>query len=195
MGQVFYDMGFLSAVEVVECSASDLIGSYIGHTSPKTRHQLEKSLGKVLFIDETYQLAEGHFASEAVSELVDQVTKPEFSGKMVIVLAGYDKDINRLISVNPGLSSRFPEQINFKNMSPQQCLEVLERDIHRQNIQTPSLTDPQDQFHTLILDAIQDSSALPYWGNARDVKTLARTLIGAVQGEHPRLHVFITLLQ
>lgn len=169
MGQVFYDLGFLADVEVVECSASDLIGSYVGHTGPKTRAVLEKALGKVLFVDEAYRLGEGSFATEAINELTDQLTKPMFTDKLIVILAGYDKGINRLITVNPGLSSRFPEEIIFKNMSPQQCLEVLERTITQQKIQTPPLTDPRSQLHDKMVGLLKNLSALPSWGNARDI--------------------------
>lgn len=70
-GQVYYDLGFLSNVEVVECSATDLVGQYIGHTGPKTVKQLERGLGKVLFIDEAYRLGEGHFAQEGTWNFSD----------------------------------------------------------------------------------------------------------------------------
>ncbi|KAL8676760.1 MAG: hypothetical protein Q9224_007255, partial [Gallowayella concinna] len=83
MGQVYYDMGFVSSAEVFECSATDLVGQYVGHTGPKTVAQLEKALGKILFIDEAYRLSEGHFAREAVNELVDQLTKPQYLNKLV----------------------------------------------------------------------------------------------------------------
>jgi AAA+ superfamily predicted ATPase len=105
-------MGILSSAEVVECSASDMVGQYVGHTGPKTQKLLEKALGKVLFIDEAYRLGEGHFAAEAVNELVDLITKPQFANKIVIILAGYDHDMNKLMAVNPGLSSRFPEEVS-----------------------------------------------------------------------------------
>ena len=68
LGQVYYDMGFLSSKEVVECSATDLVGQYVGQTGPKTKGIFEKALGKVLFIDEAYRLSEGHFAKEAMDE-------------------------------------------------------------------------------------------------------------------------------
>lgn len=180
MGQVFFDMGFLSAVEVVECSASDLIGSYVGQTGPKTRAQLEKALGKVLFVDEAYRLAEGHFATEAINELVDLLTKPTFVDKIVVILAGYDKDINNLVSVNPGLASRFPEQIVFKDMSPEHCLEVLKRSIEAQDIQTPPIMDPSSRFHKEMVIVLKQLTSLPSWGNARDIKTLAQTIISSV---------------
>ena len=180
VGQVYYDLGFLADVEVIECSASDLIGQYVGHTGPKTRAQLDKALGKVLFIDEAYRLAEGRFATEAINELVDQLTKPKYMDKLLVILAGYAQEINKLISINPGLSSRFPEEINFMNMSPMQCLEVLERTLQKQNIQTPALTDSDSQIHGKMVGLIEQLSALPSWGNARDMKTLAKTLAGFV---------------
>ena len=55
MGKVYYDMGLLNSNEIVECSASDLVGQYVGHTGPKTKKLLEKALGKVLFVDEAYR--------------------------------------------------------------------------------------------------------------------------------------------
>ena len=180
MGQVFFDLGMLAEVEVVECSASDLIGSYVGHTGPKTRAQLEKALGKVLFVDEAYRLSEGQFATEAINELVDLLTKPKFKGKLIVVLAGYEKDINNLISVNPGLSSRFPEQIVFQDLELQHCLELLWCSIQAQGIETPTLTDPQRRVHQKLTATLTKLASLPSWGNARDIKTLATTIIGSV---------------
>jgi AAA+ superfamily predicted ATPase len=125
MGKVFYDMGFLAQAKVVNCSATDMIGQYIGHTGPKVQKLLEKALGKVLFIDEAYRLAEGRFATEAMDELVDCLTKPKYAQKLVTILASYDEDMDRLMSVNPGLTSRFPESVIVKHMAPDTCLELL----------------------------------------------------------------------
>lgn len=177
---MFYDLGYLADVEVVECSASDLVGSYVGHTGPKTRSMLEKALGKVLFVDEAYRLGEGHFATEAINELTDQLTKPMFVEKLILILAGYDEDINRLMTVNPGLSSRFPEEINFKNMSPQECLQVLDRTVKQQKIQTPPLTDSKSQIHVKMVALLKKLAVLPSWGNAREMKTLAKSMVGSV---------------
>ena len=114
MGSVYNDMGILTSNEVIECSASDLVGQYIGHTGPKTRKLFEKVLGGVLFIDEAYRLGEGQFAREAMDELVGLLTHERFRGKLIIILAGYDQEINSLLQVNTGLSSRFPEEIVFE---------------------------------------------------------------------------------
>lgn len=185
MGQVFYDMGLLSDIEVIDCSASDLIGQYVGHTGPKTKDQLEKALGKVLFIDEAYRLAEGGFATEAINELVDQLTKPQFKGKLIVILAGYDKDINDLIAINPGLSSRFPEEIVFPNMRIGDCLKLLEKELQQKQIEAPPLTGETSPQQTELVHILEQLANLPSWGNARDMQTMAKTLIGTVFKAQP----------
>jgi SpoVK/Ycf46/Vps4 family AAA+-type ATPase len=75
-------MGFLSSSKVEECSASDLVGQYVGHTGPKTKKLFEKALGQVLFIDEAYRLGEGRFAQEAVDELVGLLTQESSSPRL-----------------------------------------------------------------------------------------------------------------
>ncbi|EHK99805.1 putative protein cfxQ like protein [Glarea lozoyensis 74030] len=114
IGQIFYDMGFLAAPDVLECSVSDLVAEYQGQTGPKVIDLLESALGKVLFVDEAYRLAaRGAFTEEAVSELVDCVTKPRYAGKIVIILAGYAEDMQ-----NP-LAAQTPQrQPLFKPSTP-----------------------------------------------------------------------------
>lgn len=182
MGQVFYDMGFLSAVEVIECSASDLVGQYVGQTGPKTRAQLDKALGKVLFVDEAYRLSEGNFATEAINELVDLLTKQTYKGKIVVILAGYAEEINHLISVNPGLSSRFPEEITFKNMGPESCLQLLESTVRRQQIEMPDLGDALTELHAEMIMLLEQLASLPSWGNARDIISLSNSIAASILG-------------
>jgi hypothetical protein len=76
-------------------------------------------------VDEAYKLDEGQFAKEATDKWVDNLTKPQFLGKLVVMLASYTEDINRLLKVNPGLLSRFREEIVFQNMTTEECLTLL----------------------------------------------------------------------
>lgn len=123
IGQIFYDMGFLSTSEVIECSATHLIGQYVGHTGSKVINLLEKALGKVLFIDKAYRLGSrsgeqtGSFIDEAVGELVDCMAKSRYFRKMIIVLAVYDCEMDALMRVNSGLRGRFPTEIFFPSFS------------------------------------------------------------------------------
>lgn len=142
MGRVYYDMGFLSTHEVIECSASDLIGQYVGQTGPKTKEQLDRALGKVLFVDEAYRLAEGQYATEAVNELIYLLTTPRYDGKMVVILAGYTQDMNKLMAVRPALSGLFPDEITFHNITPLDCVTLLGRELKLKKPVPASLRRP-----------------------------------------------------
>ncbi|XDG09157.1 hypothetical protein ABKA04_008772 [Annulohypoxylon sp. FPYF3050] len=163
MGKVYYDMGFLAEAAVIECSATDLIGQYVGQTGPKVQKKFDDALGRVLFVDEAYRLAEGHFAKEAMDEIVDCLTKEKYQNKLVVILAGYDNDINRLMNQNPGLTSRFPETV---------CLQKKQLDIKALE-ESPTLDSK-------LLDLFSTLAQTPSWGNARDVQTLSRSVFSKI---------------
>ncbi|KAG1746047.1 P-loop containing nucleoside triphosphate hydrolase protein [Suillus paluster] len=175
-GQVYYDMGFLASTELVECSASDLVGEYVGQTGPKTKKLFEKAIGKVLFVDEAYRLSQGHFAQEAIDEIIGLMTNKKFMGKMVIILAGYEKEMNQLLGANLGLSSRFSEDFILPNMSSSRCLDLLDKELRRSKVVVPGLSDPSSSLHKEMLSIIVDMASLDNWGNARDVKSIAKKL-------------------
>ncbi|KAH8103940.1 P-loop containing nucleoside triphosphate hydrolase protein [Cristinia sonorae] len=177
MGKVFYDMGLLASAEVIECSASDLVASFVGQTGPKTRQLFEKAVGKVLFIDEAYQLGDGAFAQEAVDELVRLLTLPNYKSKLIVILAGYEKDINALMTVNSGLSSRFPDQVYFKDMDADYCLKVVNKELEKGNVLVEGLGDESSDIYHDLREVIRDMSELNDWGNARDMKTLSKELV------------------
>ncbi|OJA15475.1 hypothetical protein AZE42_06349 [Rhizopogon vesiculosus] len=175
-GQVYYDMGFLASTELIECSASDLVGEYVGQTGPKTRNLFEKAIGKVLFVDEAYRLSQGHFAQEAIDEVVGLMTNEKFKGKMVIILAGYEKEMNQLLGANPGLSSRFSEEFILPNMSASRCLKLLDKELQQSKVVLDGLSDSSSLMYEDMLNIITDMASLDNWGNARDVKSIAKKL-------------------
>jgi len=177
MGQVFFDMGLLGSPEVIECSASDLVGQYVGQTGPKTKKLLDKALGRVLFVDEAYRLGEGHFAQEAIDELVGLITQTTFKNKLIIILAGYERDMNALMKVNTGLSSRFPDQVVFTNMEAADCLEVVRKLLVKSEVHLPGLDDPTSDLFQKMEGVVIYLADLPDWGNARDMTTLAKSLV------------------
>ncbi|KAI5828139.1 P-loop containing nucleoside triphosphate hydrolase protein [Schizophyllum commune Tattone D] len=176
MGQVYYDMGLLASADVHECSASDLVGQYIGHTGPKTQKVFEKALGKVLFIDEAYRLVGGQFAQEAMDEIVTVMTQEKFKGKLIVILAGYEKDINNLMKSNSGLSSRFAEEIMFFDLSAEDCLDVLKAKLGKEDIRWDRLEDKKSPDFDDLKGIIREMTGMPDWGNARDMGTIAQLL-------------------
>jgi replication-associated recombination protein RarA len=190
MGKVYYDMGFLSTAEVIECSASEMIGQYVGQTGPKVQQLMEKALGKVLFIDEAYRLADGGFAKEAVDELVDCVTKPKYQGRLIIILAGYVNDMNRLLSINPGMSSRFPETIDFEALSSEDCFQLLRNELQRKKkemqhkgktLDITSLEAPSERFKQSALRLFRQLRDIEGWASGRDVKQIAKNVFKSVK--------------
>ena len=169
-------MGILGSAEVIECSASDLVGQYVGQTGPKTKKLFEKALGKVLFVDEAYRLSQGHFAQEAIDELVGLITHPTFKSKLIIILAGYEQDMNRLMSVNTGLSSRFPDQVVFSNMKAGDCLQVILKELTKKKIRFLELEDKSSAIYREMEALVEKLASLPNWGNARDMMTLSKEL-------------------
>ncbi|KAI0097492.1 P-loop containing nucleoside triphosphate hydrolase protein [Nemania sp. FL0031] len=194
LGSLFYDMGFLAGEEVIECSATDLIGKYIGHTGPLVQSMLEKALGKVLFIDEAYRLGSksrgasgSSFEEEAVGELVDSLTKPRFAQKIVIVLAGYSEDVDNLMRSNRGLRGRFATEIIFPSLTSDQCILLLERLIGRIGIMIQDRADViTEKNNNKVYSLLEKLRATQNWANARDIGTLANTAIGEVFREEGR---------
>lgn len=182
LGRVFCDMGFLSSDEVIESSASEFIGQYVGQTGPKTRKKLESALGRVLFIDEAYQLnsSRSGFGTEAVNELVDCLTKPMFCGKLIVVLAGYEENLNQLLTMNPGLSSRFSEEIVFKVMGAHESIQLLHKELGKGDVFVRTGMQVGEDEYMDILQVMNSLVNLDGWGNARDVLSLAKTIIGAI---------------
>eukprot|EP00899_Mesostigma_viride_P011993 jgi/Mesvir1/20795/Mv07900-RA.2 len=169
MGQIFKSLGILGDGGVVEVSATDLIGQYVGQTGPKTRDKLREALDRVLFIDEAYRLKPGHnsFASEALNEMVDALTKPEFHNKLVVILAGYPREIHELVQSNSGLSSRFKEIVLFEDFTPDQCLAMLKEKLKGAYALPPGM-DEEIKAHFAGLMKVAG------WGNGRDVEGLRK---------------------
>ncbi|PYH69895.1 P-loop containing nucleoside triphosphate hydrolase protein [Aspergillus vadensis CBS 113365] len=170
LGDIFYEMGFLSTSEVIDCSATDLIGEYVGQTGPKVINLLERALGK-----STGNCSS--FANEAVGELVDCMTKPRYSRKLVIVLAGYSDDMDRLLHMNTGLRSRFPTDIVFPSMSPAHCLEYLEVQLGKLQIRVDRSRTISEWEDSTVRDLFAQLQKTRSWANARGVETLARNIV------------------
>jgi len=127
MAVMFKEMGILSKGHLIEVERADLVGEYIGHTAQKTREQVKKALGGILFIDEAYSLTRGgekDFGREAIDTLVKEME--DHKNDFILILAGYFNEMENFIRSNPGLHSRFPIQLNFEDYSLDELLEISE---------------------------------------------------------------------
>ncbi|MGB9660578.1 MAG: AAA family ATPase [Moorellaceae bacterium] len=127
IGRLFKELGLLSQGHLVEVERADLVGEYIGHTAHKTREQLRKALGGVLFIDEAYSLARGgerDFGREAIDVLVKGME--DHRENLLLILAGYKEEMDYFLEVNPGLRSRFAIHLEFPDYSVSELLSIAE---------------------------------------------------------------------
>ncbi|KAH6854557.1 P-loop containing nucleoside triphosphate hydrolase protein [Chaetomium sp. MPI-CAGE-AT-0009] len=193
MGKMFYRMGFLSTDEVVECSASHMIGQYSGQTAPKVVSLLDSALGKVLFIDEAYRLTSRlggrGFESEAIGELVDCMTKPRYLRKMIIILAGYNKDMSQLLKSNAGLRGRFPTEIRFKPMDEELSRDHLVKLLSKQDITIHDEKRPSSDDHETVLRLFYKLGVTEGWSNGRDIQSLANVITAEVYKRIPSIPV------
>ncbi|KAI3397370.1 hypothetical protein diail_10820 [Diaporthe ilicicola] len=179
IGKVFYDMGLLATDQVYDCSTTDLIGEFRGQTGPKTQKVFQRALGKVLFIDEAYRLNDDDcFGKEALIEMLNLLTKEAYKNKLVVILAGYNDDINKLLKTNAGLGSRFPEVIQFESLKPKDCVQLFVQRLEEQKLDTSTVKPAPVKGK--LQTAFERLSELPDWGNARDVDTLAKAVFGRI---------------
>ena len=125
LGRLFQETGILAKGHLVEIERADLVGEYIGHTAQKTRVQVNKALGGILFIDEAYALARGgdkDFGKEAIDTLVKATE--DHRNQLIVILAGYKKEMELFMLSNPGLKSRFPIQITFPDYDREELMEI-----------------------------------------------------------------------
>ncbi|SPO02598.1 uncharacterized protein DNG_05271 [Cephalotrichum gorgonifer] len=191
MGKMFYRMGFLSTDDVVECSASHMIGQYTGQTAPKVVSLLDSALGKVLFIDEAYRLTSRlggrGYESEAIGELVDCMTKPRYLRKMIIILAGYNNDMNQLLKSNAGLRGRFPTEIRFRPMDEELSRAHLMSLLSKQDIKIHDESKLGSDVHETVLRLFYKLGMTEGWSNGRDIQSLANTITAGVYKRMPSM--------
>ncbi|GAA1276206.1 hypothetical protein GCM10009677_32300 [Sphaerisporangium rubeum] len=130
VAKIFYAFGLLETPYVVEASRADLVGEFLGATAIKTNELVDRALGGVLFIDEAYGLinsAEGQpdrFGAEAVQTLLKRAEDDR--DRLIVILAGYDKEMTAFLASNPGLSSRFSTRVRFPSYSPAELVRIVE---------------------------------------------------------------------
>lgn len=118
-------MGVLTGGQLVEVTRGDLVGQYVGHTAPLTQKAIQSALGGVLFIDEAYSLYRGKddsFGLEAIDTLVKGME--DHRDELVVILAGYSREMEEFLTANSGLKSRFPNIIQFPDYTAQELWEI-----------------------------------------------------------------------
>lgn len=167
MGKVFKELGILSNGEVITAERADMVGKYIGHTEDMMKELLERAKGNVLFIDEAYSLCDSSsgdridFGNRVIESLLGVLA--ENDSDMIIIMAGYEKEIMQMLDKNPGLRGRFAYTFHFEDYTADQLLEIC---LNKLNEKMFRVEDPvQDVMKSCISSAIAAKDAL--FHNAR----------------------------
>ena len=173
LAKIFYAFGLLQMPEVIEAHRADLVGEYLGATAIKTNELVDSALGGVLFIDEAYSLVnEGdgqadRFGTEAVQTLLKRAE--DNRENLIIILAGYEKQMETFLGSNPGLASRFATRLKFPSYSPPEMMALAEAALDRRG----EVLDP-DARPVLwrTLEEVGRRRMADDLGNGRFVRTL-----------------------
>jgi SpoVK/Ycf46/Vps4 family AAA+-type ATPase len=187
IAKIYYAFGLLETPTVLEAQRADLVGEYLGATAIKTNELVDAALGGVLFIDEAYSLVndgEGHsdrFGNEAVQALLKRAEDDR--DRLVIVLAGYDRQMEDFLASNPGLNSRFAIRIRFAGYSPAELLALAQAALAQRGESLDPDAGPalarmmEDVGRRRLADDLGNGrfvrSLLEKAGQARDVRVMA----------------------
>lgn len=173
LGKIYHAIGILSKGDVICVDRTRLVGRYIGETEENMKSVLEEARGNVLFIDEAYNLSEGttdrkDYGYKVIDSLLTVLALP--NPDIVIVFAGYEKEMDAMLTTNPGLMGRFPYKYHFSDYSAEQLMEIachlFERDAYLLS------SDARAVLQEKITDML--SQRTKNFGNARWVEQFIR---------------------
>jgi SpoVK/Ycf46/Vps4 family AAA+-type ATPase len=189
LAKIFYAFGLLEMPEVVEAHRADLVGEYLGATAIKTNELVDSAMGGVLFIDEAYSLVnEGdgqsdRFGAEAVQALLKRAE--DNREDLIIILAGYEKQMEGFLASNPGMASRFATRLKFPSYTPAEMLALAESALDRRGEELDPDARPalwrtlEEVGRRRITDELGNGrfvrTLLEKAGQARDVRVMTGT--------------------
>lgn len=167
IADLYYNLDIINENKLIEVSREDLVAEYLGQSEIKTKKVLESSKGGVLFIDEAYSLTKNN--DEYGSDVVNTILKfmEDNRDNTVIIIAGYQKEIDQFIKSNPGLKSRFNTYLNFNNYNSKELLEILKKLIDKNDY-----TISKKDLDKILVDLNAIDTSDISFANARYVRNI-----------------------
>lgn len=174
LAEIYRELGVVKGGQLIETDRSGLIAEYVGQTAVKTNRVIDSALDGVLFIDEAYSLAQGgkeDYGSEAIATLLKRME--DNRDRLVVILAGYNDEMQQFIDSNPGLQSRFNRYINFPDYDADELFEIFEMLLKKNDFVMTD--DAEEVTKAKFKEAFANKSK--NFGNARYVRNVfERTL-------------------
>ncbi len=172
VGRIFAENGILRNGYFFEYSARELCGEYVGQTAPKTAAICRDAYGSVLFIDEAYALYEGKadsndYGREALVTLISEMENHR--NDMVVVMAGYKADMEKLMEANSGLRSRMPFLIEFESYTREQLFKIFMLFVKKHYKYADGFEEAVSSYFNTLSDDYMKSQE---FANARFVRNL-----------------------
>lgn len=168
VAQIYKDLGILSKGHLVETDRAGLVAEYVGQTAVKTNKIIDSALDGVLFIDEAYSLigTGQDYGKEAIATLLKRMEDDR--DRLVVILAGYSKEMQDFINTNPGLQSRFNRYIDFPDYSAEELLQIFKKNVEKfdYKLDKEALVSMSEYFQ----HAVENKDA--NFGNARFVRNI-----------------------
>ena len=131
--ELFFKLGFINTNKIIEVTSKDLIGTHLGETAPKTQAVIETALDGVLFIDEAYSImaSKGGSSSNYPAECMATICKAMdlYKDRLIIIFAGYTKEMNDFINSNQGLMSRIGYEMEFPDFSKEELIQIFKDEV------------------------------------------------------------------
>lgn len=126
LSNILYNLGYIRQNKLIEVSSKDLVAEYVGQTAPRTMGVINRALGGVLFIDEAYSLAVGNnnsYNAEAIATLIKAME--DYRDDLVVIFAGYTKEMEDFINSNSGIASRIGYTFIFDDYTNLELKEIF----------------------------------------------------------------------
>ena len=174
IARIYKKIGLLSKGTFVEVDRSGLVAGYVGQTAIEVSNVLDSAKGGVLFIDEAYALANGvggDYGMEAIETLLKRMEDERED--LVVIVAGYPKLMERFISSNPGLRSRFSKKIFFPDYTPEELLDILQYMVKKNGF---TISESALDFAYEVLEKKYNTRSEDF-ANAREVRNFFESAI------------------
>lgn len=160
VAKIYCGLGFIKTDKVIEATRRDLVGEHLGSTAPKTSAVIDSAMDGVLFIDEAYTLIQqglsggDAFGRESVDTLLARMEDDR--DRLVVIIAGYDSEIDRFLSANDGLSSRFARRVRFESYTPTELAQIGEHIARkRDSLLTPDAVQELERACIPLFDDVR----------------------------------------